>query len=297
VAGGWDLCSAKQWQHACRYGGGVSTTYPYGNTYGATTCNGHDYNTGWDRPLGTGFANACYAEWGATDLWDMSGNMEEWTSTARVVGTSTLYQIRGGSYNDLAGGMTCSFDFWAADEDFRMPNLGFRCCRGSDPIGLCDTQAASYNYTFEGSPCNAAGWSFTTAGRWAIGGDTNPAPYQGSCELGLVLGGNYGNSWTEYATSPLMNLGGCVGSTVTMNWRMWYRTESGYDYISTQVYNGSAWVTVQGPVSGLSATWNAYSADVSSHMNANFRVRFLFTSDGSVVERGPYIDNISFTVN
>jgi hypothetical protein len=32
-------------------------------------------------------------------------------------------------------------------------------------------------------------------------------------------------------------------------------------------------------------------------MNANFRVRFLFTSDGSVVERGPYIDNISFTVN
>jgi hypothetical protein len=296
-AGGWELCSAKQWQHACQYGSGVSTAYPYGNSYVATTCNGHDFSSGWDRPVGTGTASACYAEWGTTDIWDMSGNMEEWTNTTRVVGSDTLYEIRGGSYNDLAGSMTCNFDFWAAEEDFRMPNLGFRCCRGDDPVSSCIAQAAGYSYTFEGSPCNSTGWSFTTAGRWAIGNDSTPAPYQGSCQLGMVLGGSYGNSWNEYATSPAMNLGGCVGQKVTMNWRMWIRTEQYYDWVYVEAYDGSAWKYVAGPYQGIAASWNAYSADVSPHVNAGFRIRFRFMSDGSTIERGPYIDNISFTMN
>jgi hypothetical protein len=297
-AGGWELCTADQWRHACAYGGSLQTAYPYGNTYVATTCNGADYDAGWDRPVGTGTALACYADWGDTDLWDMSGNLEEWTSTARTVGTSTLYEIRGGSYNDLAHGLTCNFDFWAAEEDFRMPNLGFRCCRGDDPPPSCEMQAASYSYTFEGSPCNSAGWSFnpTTTGRWAVGADTNPVPYEGSCELGLALGANYGGNWHEYATSPSMNLSDCGGRTVTLRWRMWYLSQATNDYLYVRVFNGTSWVDVAGPYSGSAGAWSEYSANVSAHVGPDFRLRFYFRSDGTTHNRGFYIDNISLQV-
>jgi MYXO-CTERM domain-containing protein len=133
--GGWQLCSAQQWQMACEMGGGVETLYPYGDIYGDDTCNGTDYG---DSLLSTGYLMGCVSEWGAVDVFDMSGNAEEWTSSETGAG-SGLYQIRGGSYNDQAGGLTCGFDFWAAaPTNFRMPNLGFRCCNGDDPADLCE---------------------------------------------------------------------------------------------------------------------------------------------------------------
>jgi hypothetical protein len=129
--GGWEVCTADQWEYACAEGGASTTTYPYGDTYQPATCNGHDYPlVDPDQVTATGAATNCFSEWGTPDAFDMSGNVEEWTNSDRVVGSDTLYEIRGGSYNDLAGGMTCDFDFWAAEATFAMPNLGFRCCRG-----------------------------------------------------------------------------------------------------------------------------------------------------------------------
>ncbi|MBN2718767.1 MAG: fibro-slime domain-containing protein [Deltaproteobacteria bacterium] len=136
----WHLCSAGQWQAACSLGGAADTLYPYSDTYNGQTCNGIDYTPN-NGILPSGVLAGCIAEWGTTDVRDMSGNVEEWTST--VMG-SGLYQIRGGSYNDQSDGLTCKFDLWGAkggdtDTDaFRMDNLGFRCCRGADPEDLCD---------------------------------------------------------------------------------------------------------------------------------------------------------------
>jgi hypothetical protein len=149
TSGGWDLCSAWQWQNACERGPASNQpfsvnfglAYPYGDTYQSIYCNGYDTADNNLTPTRDAYGN-CVSDWTATPalqddgLYDMSGNAEEWTLTQRVIGSGLgaqgLYQIRGGSYNDLGPGMTCEFDFWAAadDEGFFMENLGYRCCKG-----------------------------------------------------------------------------------------------------------------------------------------------------------------------
>jgi len=62
---------------------------------------------------------------GFVDVFDMSGNLKEWTGTE--VDTDA-YRVRGGSYDNVKQGLTCEFDFIAFDEDVEFPNLGFRCC-------------------------------------------------------------------------------------------------------------------------------------------------------------------------
>jgi formylglycine-generating enzyme required for sulfatase activity len=137
LGSGWDLCSADQWQHACSLASGSATSYPYGDTYAGGTCNGHDYEPTGDWVIGGGAAGSCTSMWNTDEpVFDLSGNVEEWTSSWIIVDTDEppLYQILGGSYNDLDEGLTCDFTFWKAQDDFYMANLGFRCCRGDDPL-------------------------------------------------------------------------------------------------------------------------------------------------------------------
>jgi hypothetical protein len=139
LGGGWELCSAQQWQLACEMGSATQTYYPYGDTYNGTACNGADYGSG--ELIPSAQDTGCYADY-TVDLFDMSGNAEEWTASETSAG-SNLYSIRGGSYNDQSGGLTCGFDFWAADpDDFKMDNLGFRCCKGDDPADMPCTPAS-----------------------------------------------------------------------------------------------------------------------------------------------------------
>jgi formylglycine-generating enzyme required for sulfatase activity len=49
------------------------------------------------------------------------------TACADVV--TPYYEIRGGAYNDVEQGRTCSFDFELGPADFRFPTTGFRCCK------------------------------------------------------------------------------------------------------------------------------------------------------------------------
>jgi formylglycine-generating enzyme required for sulfatase activity len=71
------------------------------------------------------FAN-CFTDWtGAGVIYDMSGNVKEWTNTAV---TSGVHAIRGGSYNNIEPGRTCTFDFTVGNNSFSFPNTGFRCC-------------------------------------------------------------------------------------------------------------------------------------------------------------------------
>jgi formylglycine-generating enzyme required for sulfatase activity len=62
-------------------------------------------------------------------IYNMSGNAEEWTAP-RAVGVNP---VRGGSYNDAQGGMTCGFNFEVAADTIALPNVGFRCCRTTAP--------------------------------------------------------------------------------------------------------------------------------------------------------------------
>jgi formylglycine-generating enzyme required for sulfatase activity len=58
---------------------------------------------------------------------DMSGNLMEWTGET-VSASPLTYRIRGGSFWNVAAGLTCQNDFISAGPTFRYDDLGFRCC-------------------------------------------------------------------------------------------------------------------------------------------------------------------------
>jgi subtilisin-like proprotein convertase family protein len=57
--------------------------------------------------------------------------LQSWTLEvcSAAPGDSGYRDIRGGGYNDVEAGRTCSFDFEIGSTSFRFPTTGFRCCR------------------------------------------------------------------------------------------------------------------------------------------------------------------------
>jgi len=145
---GWRLCEADDWEGACEGPGFGAAPVNYCQwSYGAgptcrtsssIRCNGDEFDSDGaaagdqDRLFTTGSASfpMCYTEWTATAtgrVFDMSGNVKEWTNTVPPASTGIHY-IRGGSFNNVEGGRTCQFDFPVAANNFAFPNTGFRCC-------------------------------------------------------------------------------------------------------------------------------------------------------------------------
>ena len=144
---GWRLCDSSTWDFVCR-GPGSACNWGYSNQNGAVcnhdprltayqnTCAGAEAKkaglwacdpgvTECATDTGSGTFPECRAVWPDGDVFDLSGNLQEWTNTAQGSG---IYEIRGGSYNDLENGRTCDFNFVVGNTSFRFPNTGFRCC-------------------------------------------------------------------------------------------------------------------------------------------------------------------------
>jgi formylglycine-generating enzyme required for sulfatase activity len=115
---GQQLCPDATWTAACSGAGG--TSYPYGNAYDATACNGIDLGAGDTVPI----ASMPGCEGGLTDLYDMSGNVYEWTA-ACAEGTCL---IRGGSFDKPAADMTCDGAHEMDGPSGHREDLGLRCC-------------------------------------------------------------------------------------------------------------------------------------------------------------------------
>jgi len=132
---GGRLCSETEWQCACESSAGTSCDWSYASA--GTTCNDFDNDVSpaagiQNDLLPTGAKASCYANWGGSAtqrIYDLAGNAQEWTAP-RSAGVNPM---RSGSYNDLAGGTHCQFDFEVAGPTFRAPNVGFRCCRSTAP--------------------------------------------------------------------------------------------------------------------------------------------------------------------
>ncbi|MCA9540213.1 MAG: SUMF1/EgtB/PvdO family nonheme iron enzyme, partial [Myxococcales bacterium] len=126
AAAGARLCTAAEWARACD--GGVGRAFPYGNDYDPDACNGGEHDVDpltpdiQDAATPTGALAACVSG----GVFDLSGNLKEWTSTA----DGALRAVRGGGFEtNVPAGLTCAQagDFKPAE--FRSEAIGFRCCR------------------------------------------------------------------------------------------------------------------------------------------------------------------------
>jgi Sulfatase-modifying factor enzyme 1/Stigma-specific protein, Stig1/Putative metal-binding motif len=130
------LCTEAEWQKACEGSGGAgaakwSTTTPTNYTPGI--CNDV---SGPGAPWLTGAGAGCYTDWGAAGhLFDLSGNLAEWTSSAVVDAGITYYRIRGGDYQTSGAGTSCEFQFDLAQASFASGTIGFRCCADNPSCG------------------------------------------------------------------------------------------------------------------------------------------------------------------
>ncbi|MDY0061810.1 MAG: putative metal-binding motif-containing protein [Myxococcota bacterium] len=122
AASGKRLCTALEAGVACA--GGVprfgATTYPYGDDYEPTTCNGTDYGRLIDELLPTGSARGCRSRF---NTYDSSGNAAEWV-------TADTSGWLGGNYHSAADALTCASFVTPPVRPILTP-IGFRCCKST----------------------------------------------------------------------------------------------------------------------------------------------------------------------
>ncbi|HKY35834.1 MAG TPA: MopE-related protein [Polyangiaceae bacterium] len=130
------LCSESEWQMACLAGGaGTSPTWAFSSaptTYDDDVCN--DANAGVDAPWATSFDNGqakrCRT---STQIWDMTGNVAEWTDSCYTILNKQYCRVRGGSFLSLGPATACNFSFVLDIPSFANFDLGFRCCSSVAP--------------------------------------------------------------------------------------------------------------------------------------------------------------------
>ena len=132
VRAGARLCKTSEWEQACRSEN--TTTFPYGNTFKPEVCNGREYDAQKDAALVTNLPAGCTSVWGSDKVFNMSGNLKEWTATNFSGATPTAYEIKGGAYDTpsiktFGAGLSCTYDLPAPSSTLQIPTLGFRCCK------------------------------------------------------------------------------------------------------------------------------------------------------------------------
>jgi len=120
------LCSIDEWEFACR--GPSALTYPYGATVDDAACAGF-FSFPTEKPMRTGGLATCGSAFG---VYDLSGNVEEWTATAveRQVGGPVRNDraVRGGGFHSNAHALACAGPEFHTPPGAQRDDLGFRCC-------------------------------------------------------------------------------------------------------------------------------------------------------------------------
>jgi len=127
---GYNNATQSQWYRACSSGGTI--TYPYGNTYQATFCDGWDYwndNSSTMQTVAVGSLGSCATSVnGYAGVYDLSGNVFEWEDSCDGVGPSATCRLRGGAFNMVSSFLACSYGVGAGPRVDVNGEIGFRCC-------------------------------------------------------------------------------------------------------------------------------------------------------------------------
>jgi formylglycine-generating enzyme len=125
--GGGDLdntfdtnATLSQWVNACSQGGNL--TYPYGDTFSQSACGGQAANS---QLLPVASQPACVGP--LTGLFDMSGNVWEWTDCCGTGGATAFCDAMGGAFDSTETELECVGERnWTRNAG--AANIGFRCC-------------------------------------------------------------------------------------------------------------------------------------------------------------------------
>jgi hypothetical protein len=118
------LCAPDEWKRACRNGGDLKpadgNSYPYGDEFGDAKCNTLGSPKSKNAVMPAGAFGDCA---GALGVYDMSGNVAEWTASVSV-----RAKALGGFYQSGAEESGCESDV-ALDKGKQYIYTGFRCCK------------------------------------------------------------------------------------------------------------------------------------------------------------------------
>jgi formylglycine-generating enzyme required for sulfatase activity len=87
-------------------------------------------NAPWVTAFNNGQSQRCRT---ATQIWDMSGNVAEWTGSCVTVLGKQYCRVRGGSFLSQGPAAACGFSFVLDVPSFANFDLGFRCCSSVAP--------------------------------------------------------------------------------------------------------------------------------------------------------------------
>jgi len=111
------LCTAQEWTTACK--GPYNWKYPYGEKYIRRACATQD-----STYKKSGEAGECRG-WYA--IYDMSGNLAEWTST-RAVENNRFFVVKGGFW-ESGNSADCDMSRYSYYPQNQHNQVGFRCCK------------------------------------------------------------------------------------------------------------------------------------------------------------------------
>ena len=130
--GGMNDPGEDEWYVACSLAG--ARTYPYGDAFDPTACNGPEHDAGSVLPASS--LPECVG--GTAGVLDMVGNADEWIDSCESQtdgddGGLDDCERRSGSWEDPSGAsQTCAFHR-TGSRDFSDHDVGFRCCSDLAP--------------------------------------------------------------------------------------------------------------------------------------------------------------------
>jgi hypothetical protein len=163
------------------------------------------------------------------------------------------------------------------------------------------TNAYGYNQDFE---ADNGGYTVVTSGysSWEWGSSVLSGPgaaHSGSSCWGTNLYGNYADGENGCLTSPPIDLSAYSGNQLQLEWWQWLVSEGCCDHAWVDITSdgGSVWDNIYPSISGnIDPQWTRHQHLLDpSYATANFRVRFCFSTDGSVTYPGYFIDDVSIS--